>query len=185
MLILCFKGSFQSLGLTTNGQVYTELFLPLRISRPDFRKLVTFSNSSSWPQISHQHHTIGKSIAFSSDKFKRGKRAVPPPRGGLLCGRHHLLPGEKEKNSSLKESFRQPRLALVISGSCSVSNPSSGNLGKVKSVSKDLCLEALWFGLSWSRCKITYCPTWQTNPGIEVKLLQTPGSSFAIPAIEK
>ena len=40
MLILCFKGSFQSLGLTTNAQVYTELFLPLRISRPDFRKLV-------------------------------------------------------------------------------------------------------------------------------------------------
>ena len=40
MLILCFKGSFQSLGLTTNTQVYTELFLPLRISRPDFRKLV-------------------------------------------------------------------------------------------------------------------------------------------------
>ena len=185
MPILCFIGGFQSLGLTTNGQVYTELFLPLRISRPDFRKLVTFSNSSSWPQISHQQHTIGKSIARSSDKFKRGKRAVPPPRGVLLCGRHHLLPGEKEKKSSLKESFRQPRLALVISGSCSVSNPSSGNLGKVKSVSKDLCLEALWFGLSWSRCKITYCPTWQTNPGIEVKLLQTPGSSFAIPAIEK
>ena len=97
MLILCFKGSFQSLGLTTNGQVYTELFLPLRISRPDFRKLVTFSNSSSWPQISHQQHTIGKSIARSSDKFKRGKRAVPPPRGVLLCGRRHLLPGVKEK----------------------------------------------------------------------------------------
>ena len=120
MLILCFKGSFQSLGLTTNGQVYTELFLPLRISRPDFRKLVTFSNSSSWPQISHQHHTIGKSIAFSSDKFKRGKRAVPPPRGVLLCGRRHLLPGEKEKNLCSRNLFdSQDWLSLFLAAAVS------------------------------------------------------------------
>ena len=120
MLILCFKGSFQSLGLTTNGQVYTELFLPLRISRPDFRKLVTFSNSSSWPQISHQQHTIGKSIARSSDKFKRGKRAVPPPRGVLLCGRHHLLPGEKEKNLRSRNLFdSQDWLSLFLAAAVS------------------------------------------------------------------
>ena len=120
MLILCFKGSFQSLGLTTNDQVYTELFLPLRISRPDFRKLVTFSNSSSWPQISHQQHTIGKSIARSSDKFKRGKRAVPPPRGVLLCGRRHLLPGEKEKNLRSRNLFdSQDWLSLSLAAAVS------------------------------------------------------------------
>jgi len=70
-------------------KVYTELFLPLRISRPDFRKLIS-SNVAS-----------------------------------VLS----LHPGECYSVAGATSS--QPRLALLISGSCSVSNPSSGNLGKV------------------------------------------------------
>jgi len=70
-------------------KVYIELFLPLRTSRPDFRKLM----SSSLASVVSLH------------------------------------PGECYSIAGVTTS--QQRLALLLSGSCSVSSPRLGNLGKV------------------------------------------------------
>ena len=58
------------------GQVYIDLFLPLRASRPDFRKLVIFDNLTDNNYLNKRNLLNKKITDFETKQYKLGQNNI-------------------------------------------------------------------------------------------------------------